>query len=153
MSKRIEERFWKKVDKSTLSGCWEWMAYKLPQGYGRFRVAGRMQLAHRVSYELTHGPIPDGMFVCHRCDNRGCVNPDHLFLGTQADNLRDMREKGRAAPVVGEAHGAARLTEADVLAIRADTRTQAAIAADYGVTQPLVNKIKRRKTWAHVPNP
>ena len=150
---QLEERFWSKVDRS--GECWEWAASRYPKGYGRFRVAGRTQYAHRVAWELTHGPIPHGMFVCHRCDNPGCVNPDHLFLGTPADNMRDMREKGRGFTprLVGETHHQAKLTEADVVAIRADPRTQVVIAADYGVTQRNVSAIKRREAWAHIPNP
>ena len=92
----LEQRFWERVRKS--DGCWLWTGRHRPDGYGQLLTAERRVVyAHRLAYEIHHGPIPDGMFVCHHCDNTPCVRPDHLFLGTHADNMRDMREKGRAA--------------------------------------------------------
>jgi hypothetical protein len=90
-----EERFWEKVVRG--DGCWEWLAKKNNKGYGMFggRKVDGFVLAHRVAYELTHGAIPKGRFVLHRCDNRGCVNPEHLFVGDYIDNVRDMHAKGR----------------------------------------------------------
>lgn len=89
-----EERFWAKVEKGP--DCWEWKAFR-NKGYGKFTYNGRMYLAHRLSWILTNGPIPDGLGVLHSCDNPPCVNPDHLFLGTQLDNMRDASNKGRCA--------------------------------------------------------
>lgn len=88
-------RFWARVDKRGPDECWEWKGARMQQGYGRFCFKEETLRAHRVSWALAHGPIPDGLFVCHRCDNPPCVNPAHLFLGTRQDNMRDMVQKGR----------------------------------------------------------
>lgn len=90
----IEERFWAKVNKTET--CWLWTGAKQRLGYGHISIGNdRFTSAHRLAYELANGPIPDGLFACHRCDNPACVRPDHLFLGTQQDNLRDAWRKGR----------------------------------------------------------
>ncbi len=100
----LSHRFWDKVQIGTVDECWEWMAAKDPRGYGRIggddrRPSGRKrtELAHRVAYKMKVGPVPDGLFVCHHCDNSGCCNPKHLFLGTCKDNNQDMYRKGRDA--------------------------------------------------------
>ena len=146
------ERFWNKVNKQAENGCWEWVAGRFSAGYGGFGLDGKMKYAHRVSWMFEHGPIPDGLFVLHKCDNPSCVNPAHLFLGTHADNMRDKAEKGRAVgiPQPGESHGSAKLTEADVLAIRSDNRIGRVIAAEYGVSREQIWRIKRRENWTHI---
>lgn len=92
-----------KVDCYHSSGCWEWIASRIRNGYGQFRLNGKMVLAHMVSYELFVGSIPDRMFVCHSCDNPGCVNPDHLWIGTSKDNHQDAKQKGHLP--MGDKHG------------------------------------------------
>lgn len=117
----LPQRFWGKVD--TTGECWEWRGAKSRGGYGymiRYRDGKpRSYLAHRVSWEIAHGPIPAGLLVCHHCDNPGCVRPDHLFVGTDADNSRDMWSKGRGRPPRGFNHPRATLTWAQVCEIRA----------------------------------
>jgi len=122
-----------------------------PRGYVYAWYTGKHRLAHRVSWELHNGPIPDGMLVCHHCDNRACVRPGHLFLGTAADNSADMIRKGRARR--GETHHTAKLSEADVIAIRrmrASGETQQAVADRFGIALTTVRKIHLRLTWSHL---
>lgn len=160
-----ERRFWDKVDKIP-GGCWLWTASTRHKGYGAFvyrrdgkTVNGR---AHRYSYELHVGPIPDGLMVLHSCDTPACVNPSHLFLGTNTDNVRDMIAKDRKVKggtygpgdyERGERHHNARLTEADVREIRrlASIGTpQAKIAKQFGTSQGNISPIVNRKAWDHV---
>lgn len=143
-----EAHFWSKVDKS--GNCWEWMAGKTSGGYGVFWMNLRQNLAHRVAMAFSGGNVPDDLCVCHACDNRGCVNPDHLFIGTHQDNTRDMVVKGRAPIRFGENSGTARLSDSDVLSIRSDNRVHSVIASDYGVVQSTITRIKNRKRWGHL---
>lgn len=145
------ERFWSHVAKS--DGCWLWVGATYANGYGRIRVGARCVVAHRQAWILTNGAIPDGLLACHKCDNRPCVRPDHLFLGSHADNVRDMDIKGRRADFRGESHPGARLTSDDVLTIRARHASgdaQNIIASEYGVTAQTVCFIVNRQTWRHV---
>lgn len=133
------------------SGCVEWTACRDKKGYGRMSPqADGEVLAHRVSYLVCVGPIPDGLNVLHHCDNPRCINPSHLFLGTNGDNNADRVAKGRSRGAVGVRNGKAALSEADVLRIRDDPRTQSAIAREYGVDPTTVSCIKRGATWTHL---
>ena len=111
------QRFWSYVTKTR--GCWRWDGQLNVQQYGRLRIKGRMVRVHRMSWCIHHGAIPPGLFVLHACDNPRCVRPDHLFLGTQTDNIRDMIQKGRGRWLRGDAHPNAKLTRKEVQAIRA----------------------------------
>lgn len=144
------KRFWDKVDKS--DDCWEWLAYKDKDGYGRFRVDGQWVGAHRFVFEMKCGRIPAGMCVCHSCDNPSCVNPEHLWLGTHEDNLRDMAEKGRARCPghKGESNGRAKLTEEDVRGIRQLKEPVPLIAKCFGVSEGQIYRIRSGQHWAHI---
>lgn len=135
------------------TGCWNWKAGKDTHGYGQMNANGRKRLAHRISFEVHRGLIPEGKCVCHRCDNPACINPDHLFIGTQAENVADMiaKRRDRKASQKGEAHGQAKLTEADVIAIRSNAHSsQSDLAARYGVSPSQIGNIRRGKRWTHV---
>lgn len=150
-------RFWAKVDKT--GHCWTWTGATY-QGYGIMhlpRCRDRTQRAHRVSWTITHGLIPDGMHVCHHCDNPPCVNPAHLFLGTDADNLKDMRDKGRHPGFgprrKGEAHHFSKMTAETVLECRsrhAAGEKAPTLSRAYGVNKSSMYAILRRRSWAHV---
>jgi hypothetical protein len=144
------DRFWQKVEKTET--CWNWTACAHPKGYGLFSIRNRNRRAHRVSYEMHCGPITDGMQVLHECDNPRCVRPDHLFLGTNADNMADKCAKGREAHVgqKGEANARAKLTTEKVLAIRAAVGTQDEIAASFGISRGAVSGIRTGRRWSHV---
>jgi hypothetical protein len=146
----FEERFWEKVDKS--GDCWEWTAGRIPSGYGSVYYQEQRQPAHRVAWQLVNGPIPPGMFVCHHCDNPPCVRPDHLFLGTPAENSADRNRKGRLNPPRGE-RSPTRLTTLDVISIR-DMRERGASHAQlgraFGLSPTAIAHICHRRTWRHV---
>jgi hypothetical protein len=140
--------FWQKVQKGL--GCWIWTGGMSPKGYGVHWVGRGHKRAHRYSFELHTGIDPGGLVVMHTCDNRACVNPNHLELGTQTENIADMDRKGRRGSAKGMAHPAAALNEDQVRAIRADTRNQRDIAADYSISKACVGAIKAGRTWKHV---
>lgn len=132
------------------TGCHLWTAACNPKGYGHIKWEGVVWLVHRLTWVNANGPIPEGMLVCHHCDNPACVNPSHLFLGTNDDNMADKQTKGRQAFNRGMLNGRAKLTDAQVRVIRADPRTRSAIAREYGVTPTLISQICRGIRWPHV---
>jgi len=136
------------------NGCWEWMGSRTWDGYGRLRVGEKTYRAHRVSYELFNGPIQEGMFICHTCDNPSCVNPQHLFQGSNRDNILDAIAKGHKLSVKGENHGMSRLSSQQVSEIRnlylSGVLSQASIGLIYGISQTHVGRITRGERWGLV---
>ncbi len=153
MKKKLEK--WSKLNPET--GCIEWTG-GLVNGYGSTNVKGAdgkkiTKRAHRVSYEEYVGKIPEGLHVCHKCDNRKCINPEHLFAGTNLDNVRDRDRKGRGSQPSGESHNSAKLTDKKIILIRQLRRfgfAQQVIADTFGVHQMTISRIVNRKIWRHV---
>ena len=135
----LEKRFWRSVDKS--GDCWLWTAALWPNGYGRVCVNGRTVGSHRVAYELTYGPIPHGLFVCHKCDVPACVNPDHLFLGSNTDNVRDMWRKGRGKGL--DPHNGKLTTEQRRIAVArvAAGESKTDVGRDLGVSRQAIHHL------------
>ena len=150
----MRDRFMAKVRQE--GECLVWTGCRHGQGYGMFSTGRtgdrKMSYAHRVAYELENGPVPDGMFVCHHCDNPPCVDPSHLFLGTHLDNVRDRDAKGRQVSPRGESHHSAKLTESKVREIRRRyvPGNGANLGIEFGVTEVTINKIVLRRTWKAV---
>jgi len=142
-----QERFERRVAIRD-SGCWEWTGGTYAAGYGCFWAQGTRHLAHRYAYERQNGVAPKSMQVCHHCDNRLCVNPDHLFLGTNDDNMRDMIAKGRNQH--GDGHAHAKLNSERVWFIRNSKMTSKELAGMFGVTLGTVSAVRRGITWRHV---
>ena len=148
----IEQRLVARMKRSP-SGCWEWQAYK--NRYGIIRVSGKSIKAHRVAYSVWVGEIPTGLSVLHHCDNSGCINPDHLFLGTQDDNVQDMISKKRHVfpnAGKGEDHPSSILTDAKVVEIRQrarDGEVQRRIAEHFQISYQHCSDVIRRKCWKH----
>lgn len=155
MRKSAKERLASKVAVAD-SGCWEWAGGRFDTGYGAFSVRGKTRYAHRVSYAEFVGPIPDGHMVCHHCDNPCCINPEHLFLGTAADNMADKAAKGRSNR--GEKSNTSRLTERQVVVIKQFLRRHPPLRGQhggpctflarwFGVTQTAISLIHAGKNW------
>lgn len=139
-----------RVQFDTNGGCWLWTGI-VSNNYGRVRLDRNIG-AHRFSYMTLKGAVPVGLHVLHKCDVPSCVNPDHLWLGTNHDNMMDKVRKGRAQRPnhVGSRHPGAKLSEKDIPAIRADTRTARLIAEQYGVTVHAIQNIRQGRNWSHV---
>lgn len=155
----LAERFWSKVDKS--GDCWLWTASRDGRGYGHFGIKGKMEGSHRVSWWLDSGEWPKGLCVLHKCDNPLCVRPEHLFIGSQHENMADMSNKGRRS--AGDKHsitqrgmnnGRSKLTEVQVLESRqlysTGMFTQQTLAFLYGISQVHMGRILNKENWRHV---
>ena len=145
-----EERFFKQTYKDPISGCWLWIGAICGTGYGGIKVNGRLTRAHRFSYELHYGSIPDGLCVLHKCDVRHCVNPDHLFTGTITDNNRDCTNKKRRNDHKGEDHYRAKLTEKQAIEIKYSHLKNSTLAEKYHVSRPTISAIWNGDNWKHI---
>lgn len=144
-----EDRFLEKVEMEPMSGCWLWTGAISQHGYGRFSGEGRKTTqAHRWAYQKYKGDIPAGMSLCHKCDNPSCVNPNHLFIGTRADNAADMVAKNRQPK--GQQKATHKLTEEQVRTIYSETGSHRALAAKYNVSHRLIGGIKKGERWKHL---
>ena len=146
----VKRRFTKKVDKN-----WGWVAGKNSNGYGCMAVSGKTELAHRIGYEIYIGKIPEGLCVLHSCDIPACVNPEHLHLGTQIDNIKERTERGRGInpAYIGEDNPRAKLTKKEVIKIRKRHKSgesETSLAKEYGVSQGGISAIVLGKTWKHI---
>ena len=158
-AKPLEERLWASIEKRGPDECWLWTRKSRQSGYGWIGTQnGKHKLAHRAVWEITNGPIPEGegyhgTVVMHLCDNRLCCNPAHLRLGTQAENVKDMRDKGRNVdrpPMLGNAHPRAKITPEIVRAIRDRTKSAKELKALYGVGKATIDNVRQGRCWAHV---
>jgi hypothetical protein len=149
-----EARFLKRTVVDEQTGCWNWTGSVMKVGWhGQWRnAAGNIEPTHRAAWRLFKSPIPKGVSICHKCDNPICVNPAHLFIGSQADNMKDMWAKGRARPKssIGECHGMSKVTSEIVKEIRSSSETGMALAEKFGISATTVCDIKKRRTWNHI---
>ena len=150
MDAPILERFMSKVLPEPNSGCWLWATGLDSKGYGRFGSGSKktMRLSHRMAYEHFVGSIPVGLFVCHKCDVRSCVNPDHMFLGNHQDNMTDRNKKARQAR--GTKQHIAKINEDIVRYIRSSPKNGTELADEVGINQSSVSAVRTRRTWKHV---
>ena len=149
----VVDRFWKYVEVNGVNECWPWSAsLTVHGGYGQLNDRGKLLKAHRISYEIHYGGVPEGMFVCHRCNNPKCCNPKHLYAGTPKQNWDDTIVAGtRYVPKLsGESVYCSKLKESEVIYIRQSQESGCALAIRYGVTKSAVSCIRRGKTWKHL---
>ena len=148
----IKERILSNIWIYSETGCWEWQGCKTKDGYGVIKIKGRTKRVHRIAYRIFNGDFDPSLCICHKCDNPSCCNPNHLFVGTQKDNIRDMVAKGRSNK--GEKNPLSKLTKEDIFDIRRLYRignlTQQEIADKFGVNQQTISKIVNRKNWKHL---
>ena len=150
---KFSARFWSKVDRSNAEGCWPWVGAKFKGGYGRVNSGGKFLRAHCIAFELVKHKIPEGMEVCHSCDNPSCCNPAHLWAGTHRQNMRDCKDKGRFNPERGEDRYNSKLTKENVQEIRArhaGGESVGSIARSFSVDNSTIRRIVLRLRWRHV---
>lgn len=153
LEEKDKARFWVKIQRGRANKCWEWKAGTDECGYGKFRLLRSSYTAHRIVYQLTHGVIPEGMCVCHKCDNPPCCNPKHLWLGTFEENMLDKHRKKRGRCLRGELHYKARLSEKKVKVIRVLLKRGVSIveiARRFGVGKSTIGCIKYNLSWKHL---
>lgn len=148
--------FWSRVDIRSEDECWNWKSYLGSFGRGAYSIGQKSIKSHRWAWFLTHGEIPKGMFVCHKCDNGRCCNPNHLFLGTPKENTQDMVSKGRKVTLRGEDDPKSKLTSQDVINIRSEWAgnprpSQFALAKKYNVSRSTIEAVVLRHNWKHLP--
>lgn len=144
------KRFEEKIMPEPNTGCWIWMGAMLPTGYGRFKLKGRSSPAHRVSHSLYKGDVLFGTLVCHTCDNKWCVNPDHLYIGTHSENVLDSYRRNRMTSKKGTDHSMSKLKNNDIIFIRASLSPRKLLANQFNVTVSNIQLIQTRKLWRHI---
>lgn len=152
---KYSDVFWSRVDKCDwVEVCWEWTRARFPDGYGVMKFKGKSTGTHRIAWMLTNGDIPDGMEICHECDNPPCCNPHHLFLGTKDQNQADKANKGRAFRGMGTMQSQSKLTDEDVRLIREKyvyrVYSAARLSKEFGIAESMILRIIHRKNWSHV---
>jgi hypothetical protein len=146
----IQDRMRLQTQAGDENECWIWIGSAQKRGYGFIKKNGKTTMAHRVAYELAYGELPDGLFVCHKCDNPRCVNPKHLFVGTHNDNMLDMHNKGRSHKPAGEIHPNSKLTETEAIEILNSIEPYPALAAKHNISLTSIYDIKTGRKWKHL---
>ena len=146
-------QFWGKVKIGFIHDCWEWIGSRKPQGYGHITIDGKGHQSHHLAWEFRYGKIPKKLWVLHSCDNKGCVNPSHLFLGTHQDNMNDMKNKNRHAYFKGIYSPRAKLNNQKVKDIRKSLENNekvTCLAKKYNVSIGAISAIKHKRSWTHI---
>ena len=146
----MEARFRARIGEKDEKGCMLWTMSKDKNGYGQVAVAGKVLKTHRLAYELVNGAIPTGMCVRHKCDNPPCCNPEHLEVGTHAENMRDKKERGRQIGMIGETNGRAKMTDEQVRMIRSSTLTNRELSILLNISYKMIWDVRKGISWGHL---